>query len=865
MKAIKSIQCMLLLGGMMFAAAACDEEEPINHAPVIVTGQATDVYRKGAFLSGSIQNPNGAAVKEYGIMISEFESMAEPTEYKMTNSHNVASFTLEAFSLTPKKEYFYCAYASSGASTVRGQVKSFTTPESNAPVFGEVELSNLGAQSVTVSSLIQDNGGSDISIHGFCWKTTDETANDPTVRDNVVNVEIGPEMITATVSGLMPEKEYLIRPYGVNSTGLGYGRTVKFSTQSASAPIMSWIASTDSTETSLSLLAAIGEKGRSPLTRFGFCWSVESQYPTVGEAHCELTELLVDSLLQYTIEEMSPLTTYYIRAYAENEHGVGYSDVLTFTTKKTISMMSKEPADITSHSALLQTEVDCDSATVPQQVGYCVSLERNEDMTLDNTEFLVYGTWNGKLIESKVDGLEYETQYFVRAFWINQSGKVSYGEMQTFTTGPQGIYNLEDLLAFRDERNAGRSVMSWMNSEGHFTLYNDIDLSSIANWQPVYLLYENEVFNGNGHTIKGVKRYCEVTKGEYVGFINYNRGTIKNLTIEAEVGWTMGTLENNSDFYYIAGICGSNIGEIDNCVFEGRITGKNATYDLQTYVAGICGHNNGNITQCKNYGSITNGINISGISGYNNRGTISDCDNYGSISCNENWGEVSGIVAYNYGENAMVSDCCNYGNLVGGAYYEAGHPRIVSGIVEHNFSVVKDCINEGSITGNYTVGIVESNYGTIDNCTNKGILSCDGGNFSGSYGICSHNYNIVRNCVNESNIVGKNEAAGIAGYNYAALDNFYPIVDNCTNKGDISAETYAAGIVVRCEGNTTNFTVQNCTNMGNIVGNTIYTGGIIGFINIDVVGTYSNNTNNGRVNGEPGTEANAIGYDARNE
>lgn len=830
MELMKRIQ-YLLLGSLLYAATACEEEEPANYAPTVTTGQATDVYRKGAFLSGSIQNPNGAAIKEYGIMVSEFESMAEPTEYRMMNSQSLQTFTLEAAGLTPKKEYFYCAYASSGASTVKGQVKSFATPESNAPVFGEVKLSGLGAQSVTVASLIQDDGGSDILMHGFCWKLVGENEDAPTVKDNVVNVEIGPKEISATVSGLMPEQEYLVCPYGVNSSGVGYGRTVKFSTQSASAPVLTDIQAVDSTDLSYTVKAVIGDKGKSTITRIGFCWSAENKLPTVEDLHCELPEQLGASTFQYTIDTLSYMTTYYIRAYAENEHGVSYSDVLEFTTKEaTLSFIQKEVSDITGRSAHLQTEVILEGETAPQRVGYCVSMEQLDDLTLETTKFFVDAIWNENQIECRIVGLASETQYFVRPFFVNALEKVYYGEMQTFTTGPQGIYNLEDLMAFRDARNAGESVSLWKNSEGVINIYADIDMGGVTTWTAINTIESTEVIEGNGHTINNFNLNLDIAKhygnpeliSGYYGLFLENGGTINNLVIEGDISFSLsGTNEYSLNIQFGA-FCGSNneTGVINNCTFKGSVSDKLSPQDEPyTYIAGICGYNRGgSIVGCNNYGMISGGHYASGICGNNSSGTISDCNNYGTIASIEHDNSVSGILTENNGTSAVVLRCHNYGKIAG----KNGHS---SGICYLNGggATIDCCVNDAEV------------YGT-----------------NNSGGISYFNSGVIKDCINKDKVFG-NLAGGIVCIGAGEISN-------CGSETDITGGYLAGGIVADCWYESH---IDSCTYQGNIKGK--YAGGLIGHVEEGVNVTYVNCTYGGTVNGAPGTEANAIGYDARYE
>ena len=328
MKTIRRIQ-YLLLGALVMLSAACKEEEPLVVAPTAITGDASDIYRLGATLSGSIQNPHNASVKEVGIQFSELQSMAEYDELSGGTASGSA-FSVSVSSLSPGQTYYYRAYASSGASMVKGEVKSFTTTQSNAPVFGEVNTSNLTEQSVNVSTGILDEGGSELVLSGFCWKAGDGT---PTAQDNVVNATLNGSTLQATIDGLAPGQIYSIRPYGVNGSGVGYGATVTIVTLEATVPVLSKIEASDSTEVSITVKSSVVGAGKGEVTKMGFCYSSESKTPTTDHLVVENVHGSPESeYFAAIIEGLTPETTYYIRAYAENEHGIGYSEVLVYTT-----------------------------------------------------------------------------------------------------------------------------------------------------------------------------------------------------------------------------------------------------------------------------------------------------------------------------------------------------------------------------------------------------------------------------------------------------------------------------------------------------------------------------------------------------
>ena len=76
----------------------------------------------------------------------------------------------------------------------------------------------------------------------------------------------------------------------------------------------------------------VSDNGTSVTVR-GVCWS-ESPNPTIDNPHS--TDGSGTGSFSSLIENLSPGTTYYIRAYAMNDNGVGYGEENTFTTLEAI-------------------------------------------------------------------------------------------------------------------------------------------------------------------------------------------------------------------------------------------------------------------------------------------------------------------------------------------------------------------------------------------------------------------------------------------------------------------------------------------------------------------------------------------------
>ena len=209
----------------------------------------------------------------------------------------------------------------------------------------------------------------------------------------------------------------------------------------------------------------------------------------------------------------------------------------------------------------------------------------------------------------------------------------------------------------------------------HFLLCNDIDYNS--NWVPIGG-YENDeekfsgIFDGGGHSISGL----EINGREKNGFISVLDGTVKNLTLEAEInghtysgiiaGESVGGIIENchvsgkvfADGNIAGGIVGKNQGTVRNCVSAIE------TVNAVSYSGGVAGTNYGDIINCLSCAQIVMAdMYASSISGANIDGCIKNCvaastelvdvmtKNSGRITTNRG----NGITKNNYAYNDMIS------------------------------------------------------------------------------------------------------------------------------------------------------------------------------------------------------------------
>ena len=153
----------------------------------------------------------------------------------------------------------------------------------------------------------------------------------------------------------------------------------------------------------------------------------------------------------------------------------------------------------------------------------------------------------------------------------------------------------------------------------------------------------------------------------------------------------------------VGGVVGTNYGILENCSFEGIVTGN-------TNVGGIVGENraDGIVLICYNKGTIVGTNEVGGICGMN-RGILQNCENEGKINDEDlkTTLDLNGIDigTLNLTQNVVTRN-------------DAG------GIAGRSSGTVADCTNKGEIgyahIGYNVGGVIGRQSGTVINCKNMG-------------------------------------------------------------------------------------------------------------------------------------------------
>ena len=319
-------------------------------------------------------------------------------------------------------------------------------------------------------------------------------------------------------------------------------------------------------------------------------------------------------------------------------------------------------------------------------------------------------------------------------------------------TGYTAISSEEELLELMNSTSA---------VTGKYYLTKDLDLTGKTqspigepNGKSFGTKESVSIFDGNGHTVKGV----DISGGAYAGFFGVvDNVEIRNLTIEGKISGA-----NN---------CGGIVAYAKTRIVIENCINKCSVESSGIYVGGILGCNETlqanpieliKISNCTNEGTIKAARVVGGIVGVVQRITdgeflIEKCINNGNVTATSTSGEtkVGGIIgATNRGEQSYIVK---------------------------SFTITK-CLNTAEVSGSYTVGGIAGEFFGTDSSSSARYESAK--------------YHISE-CMNSGEITSTVSGSGTHSYVGGIIGRGSQVGDivDCLNIGDIYAEVdYAGGI-----------------------------------------------------------------------
>ena len=334
--------------------------------------------------------------------------------------------------LQTDKNYYYKFEYSNGVNVITSDVHSFYLDAAlvTLPTVITMEVSEIQGTSAICGGEIIDDGGYYVTGRGVCWSTH----RNPTIFDNYTTDGMDTGSYTSTMTGLSEHTVYYVRAFAINEKGTSYGTEYSFETTEGGGvvivPTVTTSNVTDITSTSAICGGVVANSGGADVTARGVCWST-TENPTISDAHT--SDGTGTGTFTSSLTNLTPQTTYYIRAYATNEVGTAYGEQKIFTAGSDITsptVTTNDVSSVTSNSAVCGGNVTSAGNGTVTERGVCWSISENPTINDSHTND---GTGTGSYT-SNITNLIENTTYYVRAYATNEVG-TAYGEQKIFTAG----------------------------------------------------------------------------------------------------------------------------------------------------------------------------------------------------------------------------------------------------------------------------------------------------------------------------------------------------------------------------------------------------------------------------------------------
>ena len=289
--------------------------------PTVTTDSVDAVTDTTATCGGTVTADGNAAVTMRGVCWS---TLPNPT---VSDSHTddgtgLGIFNSSMTGLTSGTIYYVRAYATNSAGTAYGTTRTFTTRISviTTPVSG------ITSTTVVCGGTVNSAGNAEVTMRGVCW----DTLPAPTLSGSHTSDGTGAGTFTSHITGLTPGVTYYVRAYATNSVGTVFGQDITFSTADTT-PTVTTKAISFLTDTSAVSGGNVTFDGGAVVTVCGICWDTLPN-PTVSGIHT--TDSASMGIFTSSMMNLTPATTYYVRAYATNSVGTTYGEEISFRTPR---------------------------------------------------------------------------------------------------------------------------------------------------------------------------------------------------------------------------------------------------------------------------------------------------------------------------------------------------------------------------------------------------------------------------------------------------------------------------------------------------------------------------------------------------
>jgi hypothetical protein len=283
------------------------------------------------------------------------------------------------------------------------------------------EISAITKNSATLAGDVTNDGFATVTDRGVVWSVNAE----PTTDDNKKSNGIGEGEFVADLTGLTANTLYHARAFAVNSVGISYGEEITFTTNDLAQVNTGGISNL--TTTSITIAGNVTFDGNTTVTGRGIVLAATPN-PTIMDIM--KPEGSGTGLFSANISGLTPNTTYYARAFANNSQGTAYGVEVEFTTYLNPTVTTGSASNITSVTASVSGEIGSAGNPAITEKGVVFGTDQNPTVS-DGKLTLPNGTSGAFSVD--LTQLAPSTTYYARAYTISTLGTF-YGSEVSFTT-----------------------------------------------------------------------------------------------------------------------------------------------------------------------------------------------------------------------------------------------------------------------------------------------------------------------------------------------------------------------------------------------------------------------------------------------
>lgn len=368
------------------------------------------------------------------VRLSDLESNAFPENLGFRSGREVETFKIPVLEANPtfsglRKGAFYINVSSM---TLRYFDGTGWQDISCYPIVETLSVDGVTGTSAQGGAVVLNNGGSPVFKTGIIWSTY--PIPDTTMGTKTEHHPTAPGIgeFRDSISELAKRTTYYVRAYAVNSTGLAYGDPLSFTTL-IDTPSIVTLEIENITPISAESGGYISSDGGAQVTKRGIIWSQQGD-PIDDPDRFSSDDGDGVGLYSSTLSNLWGATIYYIRAYAENEAGTGYGQLIEFITNDPVA------PELTSNSIHIYN-IEADRASGDASLlnhGGAPIFEKGIAWSIDQMNWIFGPSSDGDLkdmglFSTELSPLEPGTTYYAKGYAINKMD-TAYTHTTSFVT-----------------------------------------------------------------------------------------------------------------------------------------------------------------------------------------------------------------------------------------------------------------------------------------------------------------------------------------------------------------------------------------------------------------------------------------------